>query len=75
MTYPTTLQTKAVEAMKPSLNRARKSGTAQNCSCDGGGWIVKLDRDRYSSPGEAGMVRYSRCVCLEEALSARPLSC
>jgi hypothetical protein len=70
MTYPTKFQTEAVEVLKPSLNRARKSGTGQQCSCDGGGWIVKLDRDRYSSPGEAGMVRYMRCVCLEEVLSA-----
>jgi hypothetical protein len=43
------------------------------CTCGGDGWIVTLDRDRYSSPGDAGMVRYTRCVCLDKALSqARP---
>jgi hypothetical protein len=40
-----------------------------HCTCDGNGWIVTLDRDRYKSPGDAGMVRYTRCVCLEQALS------
>ena len=45
----------------------------RGCSCGGDGWIVTLDRDRYSSPGDARMVRYTRCVCLDEALSeARP---
>jgi hypothetical protein len=45
----------------------------RQCTCGGDGWIVTLDRDRYSSPGDAGMVRYTRCVCLDEALSpARP---
>ena len=39
------------------------------CTCGGDGWIVTLDRDRYSSPGNTGMVRYTRCVCLDEALS------
>ena len=44
------------------------TGVSQ-CRCGGDGWIVTLDRDRYSSPGEAGMVRYTRCVCLDETLS------
>jgi hypothetical protein len=39
------------------------------CTCDGDGWIVTLDRDRYSAPGDAAMVRYTRCVCLDEALT------
>jgi hypothetical protein len=40
------------------------------CTCGGEGWIVTLDRDRYKSPGDAGMVRYMRCVCVEQALSS-----
>ena len=42
---------------------------ARRCSCGGDGWIVALDRDRYSSPGDAGMVRYTRCACVDEALT------
>ena len=45
----------------------------QKCSCDGGGWIVKLDRNRYTAPANAGMLRFTRCICLDYALSpARP---
>ena len=40
----------------------------QRCSCDGGGWIVTLDRDRYKAPGTAEMVRFTRCICLDYAL-------
>ncbi|HET8872224.1 MAG TPA: hypothetical protein VFM83_00930 [Gaiellaceae bacterium] len=39
------------------------------CTCGGDGWVVTLDRDRYKSPGDAGMVCYTRCVCVEQALS------
>lgn len=54
-------------------NRPSAPAGVRRCSCDGDGWIVALDRDRYSSPGSAGMVRYTRCVCLDDALSeARP---
>jgi hypothetical protein len=41
----------------------------QKCSCDGSGWFVSLNRDRYRSPGDAGMVRVTRCLCLEHAPS------
>jgi hypothetical protein len=44
---------------------------SQKCSCDGGGWIVTLDRDRYSSPGDAGMLHYTRCFCFFPPGSAR----
>jgi hypothetical protein len=37
----------------------------QKCSCDGSGWVVSLDRDRYRSPGEAEMLRVQQCLCLE----------
>jgi hypothetical protein len=65
---PRTFQAEAVQALLPALDRVRSSATSQECGCDGGGWIVTLDRDRYTSPGDAGMVRYTRCVCLEQAL-------
>jgi hypothetical protein len=45
----------------PALPRVRK------CSCDGSGWLVSLDRDRYRSPGEGEMLRVTRCLCLEHA--------
>jgi hypothetical protein len=73
MTSPQTFQAEAVEALLPALDRVRSSA-GKECRCDGGGWIVTLDRDRYTSPGDAGMVRYTRCACLEQALSS-PLSC
>jgi hypothetical protein len=41
----------------------------QKCSCDGSGWFVSLNRDRYRSPGDAGMLRMTRCLCLEHAPS------
>ncbi len=41
----------------------------QKCSCDGSGWFVSLNRDRYRSPGDAGMLRLTRCLCLEHAPS------
>jgi hypothetical protein len=41
----------------------------QKCSCDGGGWIVTLDRDRYKAPATSGMVRFARCICLDYAPS------
>ena len=42
--------------------------TVRECACGGDGWIVTLDRERYSSPGDAGMVLYTRCACVDEAL-------
>ena len=69
MIHSQKLETKATEAQVPSLHRLQGSATDQKCSCDGDGWIVTLDRDRYKSPGDAGMVRYTRCVCIEQALS------
>jgi hypothetical protein len=66
-------QTFGIEAR---LLRVRSLLPAQpgvdECTCDGGGWIVSLDREHYSAPGDAAMVRYTRCVCLEEALSPAP---
>ena len=41
----------------------------QKCSCDGSGWFVSLNRDRYRSPGDAGMLRLTRCLCLEHTPS------
>lgn len=70
MTNPQTFQPETVDALLPALDRVRSSATGEECKCDGGGWIVTLVRDRYTSPGDAGMVRYTRCVCLDEALSA-----
>ena len=70
MSSPQAFQTEPIQALLPALDRVRSSATGQQCRCDGGGWIVTLDRDRYTSPGDAGMVRYTRCVCLEQALSA-----
>jgi hypothetical protein len=74
MSNPRTFGIEAVDAAAAGgLGRVRGFIPAQpaveECNCDGGGWIVTLDRDRYSSPGDAGMVRYIRCVCLDEALS------
>ena len=45
----------------PALPRVQK------CSCDGSGWLVSLDRERYKAPGEPEMLRVSRCLCLERA--------
>jgi hypothetical protein len=41
----------------------------QKCSCDGGGWIVTLDRNRYQAPADTGMLRFTRCICLDYAPS------
>jgi hypothetical protein len=41
----------------------------QKCSCDGGGWIVTLDRASYKAPASTGMVRFMRCICLDYAPS------
>jgi hypothetical protein len=70
MTDPQTFQTETAEALVRSLHRRHNSATRRKCSCDGDGWIVTLDRDRYRSPADAGMVRYTRCACVEQALSA-----
>jgi hypothetical protein len=74
MSSPQTFGIEAVDAAAArGLGRVRSfipaRSAVEECNCDGGGWIVTLDRDRYSSPGDAGMVRYTRCVCLDEALS------
>ena len=66
MTHPQKFHT---EALVPRLHRLRSSSTDRQCRCDGDGWIVTLDRDRYKSPGDARMVRYIRCICVEQALS------
>jgi hypothetical protein len=60
-----------------TLRGARGTVTAppriQKCSCDGGGWIVTLDRGRYQAPATAGMLRFTRWICLDYAPSpARP---
>ncbi len=56
-----------------ALNSARGTVAApprvQKCSCDGGGWIVTLDRGRYKAPGTAEMVRFTRCIYLDYASS------
>jgi hypothetical protein len=44
----------------------------QKCSCDGGGWIVTLDRGHYRAPADTGMVRFTRCTCLDYAPSPAP---
>jgi hypothetical protein len=62
----TDLQTFPLEVIDASRVAAPR---LRRCGCDGGGWIVTLDRHRYSPPGETGMVRYTRCRCLDDALS------
>jgi DNA-binding CsgD family transcriptional regulator len=37
------------------------------CACDGSGWLVRLDRGRYT-PGEADAFDVERCSCLERAV-------
>ena len=62
-----------MNALRSARGTAAAPPRDQNCSCDGGGWIVTLDRDRYKAPGTAEMVRCTRCICLDVALGpARP---
>ena len=50
-----------------SVALADRRGAAEGPDgCDGGGWIVTLDRDRYKAPGTAEMVRFTRCICLDD---------
>ena len=51
----------------PSLRGSATLPRVRKCSCDGSGWLVVLDRDRYRSPGHVGMLRLTRCLCLEYA--------
>ena len=43
-----------VNALRSARGTAAAPPRVQKCSCDGGGWIVTLDRDRYQAPGTAG---------------------
>ena len=56
-----------MNALRGARGTAATPPRDQRCSCDGGGWIVKLDRDRYKAPGTAEMVRFTRCICLDDA--------
>lgn len=58
-----------VNALRSARGPAAAPPRVQKCSCDGGGWIVTLDRDRYHAPADAGMLRCTRCVCLDYAPS------
>jgi hypothetical protein len=58
----------ALWTRKPALRR-EDSIVPRKCGCDGGGWIVALDRDRYRSPGEPAMLRYTRCHCFDDSLA------
>jgi hypothetical protein len=57
----------SVNALTSARRTAATPPRDQRCSCDGGGWIVTLDRDRYKAPGTAEMVRFTRCICLDYA--------
>ena len=56
-----------VNALRSARGIAAAPPRDQKCSCDGGGWIVTLDRDRYQAPANAGMLRFTRCICLDNA--------
>jgi hypothetical protein len=58
-----------VNALRSARGTVAAPPRVQKCSCDGGGWIVTLDRDRYHAPADAGMLRCTRCVCLDYAPS------
>jgi hypothetical protein len=58
-----------VNAPSSARGTAAAAPRVQKCSCDGGGWIVTLDRDRYKAPATSGMVRFTRCICLDYAPS------
>jgi hypothetical protein len=62
-----------MNALQSDRGNATAPPRVQKCSCDGGGWIVTLDRSRYKAPASTGMVRFTRCICLDYAPSpARP---
>jgi hypothetical protein len=56
-----------MDALRSDRGIATAPPREQKCSCDGGGWIVTLDRDRYKAPATSGMVRFARCICLDYA--------
>jgi hypothetical protein len=58
-----------VKTLRSADGTATTLPRIQKCSCDGSGWFVSLNRDRYRSPGDAGMLRLTRCLCLEHAPS------
>ena len=62
-----------MKALPSARGTAAAPSRIQKCSCDGGGWIVTLDRARYKAPADIQMLRFTRCFCLEHAPSpARP---
>jgi hypothetical protein len=58
---------RCVKTLRSAGGTATTLPRIQKCSCDGSGWFVSLNRDRYRSPGDAGMLRLMRCLCLEHA--------
>ena len=58
-----------VNALSSARGTAAAPPRVQKCSCDGGGWIVTLDRNRYEAPADTGMLRFTRCICLDYAPS------
>ena len=58
-----------VNALRSARGIAAAPPRDQKCSCDGGGWIVTLDRGRYQAPADTGMLRFTRCICLDYAPS------
>jgi hypothetical protein len=61
-----------MNAQASARGAAAAAPRVQKCSCDGGGWIATLDRDRYKAPANAGMVRFTPCICLDYAPSPAP---
>ena len=61
-----------VNALSSARGIAAVPPRVQKCSCDGGGWIVMLDRNRYQAPADTGMLRFTRCICLDYAPSPAP---
>jgi hypothetical protein len=58
-----------VNALRSDRGPAAAPPRVQKCSCDGGGWIVTLDRGHYKAPATTGMLRLTRCICLDYAPS------
>jgi hypothetical protein len=61
--------TQDLQTFRPAHSLPGAPPRGEKCSCDGDGWIVTLDRDRYRSPGDPAMLRYARCLCFDDAPS------
>jgi hypothetical protein len=56
-----------VNALRSARGTVAAPPRVQKCSCDGGGWIVTLDRKRYRAPADQAVLRFTRCTCLDYA--------